>query len=269
MFPGPVCWPGCLGLAAGLLLPLTPRSGVASPVNCSRRQGCPAPAVRCSSVSPRRPAGGCTSFHRSRFARRGLRQARHQPGQGREVLRRRRLGEHPPPAAASPGWAPVVWSPASRARTLPAACSSCSPRPAGTRSPRRGQGRVVRQLQQETGLSSAEYSVFVSFFEASGGWLRGLRLRVVAGWEEIRLTHRISRVAVRGPVAREPWTPAVCLSCSLGRPGVRSPRCGQGWGRHAGRPAVAFDPSWACTASTVNRLDRRHRTTGACRRCGP
>jgi DNA-binding MarR family transcriptional regulator len=64
--------------------------------------------------------------------------------------------------------------------------------------------RIGRQLQRETGLTSAEYAVLVSLSEAPGGRLRVFQLRVAADWEKTRLTHQITRMATRGLVAREP-----------------------------------------------------------------
>jgi DNA-binding MarR family transcriptional regulator len=66
------------------------------------------------------------------------------------------------------------------------------------------QRRIARQLQQETGLSSADYAVLVSLSEAPGGRLRVFQLRVAADWEKTRLTHQITRMTSRGLVAREP-----------------------------------------------------------------
>lgn len=66
------------------------------------------------------------------------------------------------------------------------------------------QRRLARQLQQETGLSSADYAVLVSLSEAPGGRLRVFQLRVAADWEKTRLTHQITRMTSRGLVAREP-----------------------------------------------------------------
>ncbi|MEV4140549.1 MarR family winged helix-turn-helix transcriptional regulator [Dactylosporangium sp. NPDC049742] len=66
------------------------------------------------------------------------------------------------------------------------------------------RGRIARQLQQETGLSSADYAVLVSLSEAPGGRLRVFQLRVAADWEKTRLTHQITRMTARGLVAREP-----------------------------------------------------------------
>ena len=66
------------------------------------------------------------------------------------------------------------------------------------------QRRVARQLQQETGLSSADYAVLVSLSEAPGGRLRVFQLRVAADWEKTRLTHQITRMTARGLVTREP-----------------------------------------------------------------
>jgi DNA-binding MarR family transcriptional regulator len=66
------------------------------------------------------------------------------------------------------------------------------------------KGRVARQLQLETGLSSADYAVLVSLSEAPGGRLRVFQLRVAADWEKTRLTHQITRMTARGLVTREP-----------------------------------------------------------------
>ena len=66
------------------------------------------------------------------------------------------------------------------------------------------RGRIARQLQQEVGLSSADYAVLVSLSEAPGGRLRVFQLRVAADWEKTRLTHQITRMTSRGLVAREP-----------------------------------------------------------------
>ncbi|MDG6101372.1 winged helix-turn-helix transcriptional regulator [Dactylosporangium aurantiacum] len=66
------------------------------------------------------------------------------------------------------------------------------------------RGRIARQLQQETGLSSADYAVLVSLSEAPGGRLRVFQLRVAADWEKTRLTHQITRMTSRGLVVREP-----------------------------------------------------------------
>ncbi|MEV8517545.1 MarR family winged helix-turn-helix transcriptional regulator [Dactylosporangium sp. NPDC051484] len=66
------------------------------------------------------------------------------------------------------------------------------------------QRRMARQLQRETGLTGAEYSVLVSLSEAPGGRLRVFQLRHAAEWEKTRLTHQITRMVARGLVAREP-----------------------------------------------------------------
>lgn len=66
------------------------------------------------------------------------------------------------------------------------------------------QRRVARQLQRETGLTSAEYAVLVSLSEAPGGRLRVFQLRHAADWEKTRLTHQITRMTARGLVVREP-----------------------------------------------------------------
>jgi DNA-binding MarR family transcriptional regulator len=64
--------------------------------------------------------------------------------------------------------------------------------------------RIGRQLQRETGLTSAEYAVLASLSEAPGGRLRVFQLRHAAEWEKTRLTHQITRMTARGLVTREP-----------------------------------------------------------------
>lgn len=63
--------------------------------------------------------------------------------------------------------------------------------------------RIGRELQQETGLSAADYEVLVQLSEAPGGRLRAFELGGVTQWEKSRLSHHITRMADRGLVKRE------------------------------------------------------------------
>jgi DNA-binding MarR family transcriptional regulator len=60
-----------------------------------------------------------------------------------------------------------------------------------------------RELQDETGLSEADYIVLVHLSEAPDGRLRPVELGRVAGWEKSRLSHHLTRMERRGLVERE------------------------------------------------------------------
>ena len=64
--------------------------------------------------------------------------------------------------------------------------------------------RVARQLQQEAGLSAADYEVLVSLSEAPGGRLRVFELGGATQWEKSRLSHHLTRMEHRGLVRRMP-----------------------------------------------------------------
>jgi DNA-binding MarR family transcriptional regulator len=64
--------------------------------------------------------------------------------------------------------------------------------------------RVVgKELQQETGLSDADYAVLVHLSEAPDGRLRPFQLGVAADWEKSRLSHHLTRMERRGLVERQ------------------------------------------------------------------
>jgi DNA-binding MarR family transcriptional regulator len=60
-----------------------------------------------------------------------------------------------------------------------------------------------RELQDETGLSEADYIILVHLSEAPDGRLRPFELGRVAGWEKSRLSHHLTRMERRGLVERE------------------------------------------------------------------
>jgi DNA-binding MarR family transcriptional regulator len=60
-----------------------------------------------------------------------------------------------------------------------------------------------RELQDETGLSEADYIVLVHLSEASAGRLRPFELGRAAGWEKSRLSHHLTRMERRGLVERQ------------------------------------------------------------------
>ena len=59
------------------------------------------------------------------------------------------------------------------------------------------------QLQRDSGLSGADYTVLVPLSTASDGVLRTRELGTEIGWDRSRLSHQISRMERRGLVARE------------------------------------------------------------------
>ncbi|MFI6231318.1 MarR family winged helix-turn-helix transcriptional regulator [Micromonospora echinospora] len=60
-----------------------------------------------------------------------------------------------------------------------------------------------RQLQQDSGLSLADYEVLVALTDAGEGRLRPFALQRQLEWEQSRLSHHLSRMQRRGLVDRE------------------------------------------------------------------
>ena len=63
--------------------------------------------------------------------------------------------------------------------------------------------RLNRQLQHDSGLSSADYEVLVNLSEADEGRLRSFQLGALIRWEKSRLSHHLTRMEKRGLIARE------------------------------------------------------------------
>lgn len=63
---------------------------------------------------------------------------------------------------------------------------------------------LARQLEQESGLTEAEYAVLVVVSEAAGRRIRARDLCETLGWERSRLSHQIDRMENRGVVERAP-----------------------------------------------------------------
>jgi DNA-binding MarR family transcriptional regulator len=61
-----------------------------------------------------------------------------------------------------------------------------------------------QQLQQDSGLSAADYALLAPLSESAGGVLRARELGAEVDWERSRLSHQISRMEKRGLVTREP-----------------------------------------------------------------
>lgn len=60
-----------------------------------------------------------------------------------------------------------------------------------------------RQLQRDSDISAADYSLLVPLSESESGVLRARDLGAEVGWERSRLSHQISRMEKRGLVTRE------------------------------------------------------------------
>jgi DNA-binding MarR family transcriptional regulator len=63
------------------------------------------------------------------------------------------------------------------------------------------QAAMNRQLQQDCGLSLADYDVLVELSER--GALRMFELADILGWEQSRLSHQVRRMRGRGLVQRQ------------------------------------------------------------------
>ncbi|MDI5942189.1 MarR family winged helix-turn-helix transcriptional regulator [Micromonospora sp. PTRAS2] len=64
--------------------------------------------------------------------------------------------------------------------------------------------RLARQLNQECGLTEADYAVLVNVSEAPGQRIRSRDLCRALDWERSRLSHQIARMQARGTVERAP-----------------------------------------------------------------
>jgi len=65
---------------------------------------------------------------------------------------------------------------------------------------------IDRQLQHDSGISNAEYSVLVSLFQTKEHRLRTGELAEVLSWEKSRVSHQIARMETRGLVERRECT---------------------------------------------------------------
>ncbi|MFC7328240.1 MarR family winged helix-turn-helix transcriptional regulator [Marinactinospora rubrisoli] len=63
--------------------------------------------------------------------------------------------------------------------------------------------QVGRELQQESNLSVADYSVLVNLTDTPDGRMRFLELARAVEWEKSRMSHHIARMVRRGLVSRE------------------------------------------------------------------
>jgi len=63
--------------------------------------------------------------------------------------------------------------------------------------------RMNRQLQDDHGISLADYDVLVVLSEAPAGRLRVFEIAGALAWEQSRVSHQLARMQRRGLVARE------------------------------------------------------------------
>ena len=63
--------------------------------------------------------------------------------------------------------------------------------------------RMNRQLQDEYGISLADYDVLVVLSEAPGERLRVFEVADALAWEQSRVSHQLARMQRRGLIARE------------------------------------------------------------------
>lgn len=63
--------------------------------------------------------------------------------------------------------------------------------------------RLNRQLQDDSGLSLADFAVLVELSEVAGGRTRVLALAEKLQWEKSRLSHQLNRMRARGLVDRQ------------------------------------------------------------------
>ena len=63
--------------------------------------------------------------------------------------------------------------------------------------------RLHRQLQDDSGLSLADFDVLVQLTDRPDGRVRVLRLARALQWEKSRLSHHLSRMQRRGLITRE------------------------------------------------------------------
>ena len=64
------------------------------------------------------------------------------------------------------------------------------------------EARLARELNEDSGVSYADYVVLVALTGAADGRLRPSELGSTLGWEQSRVSHHIARMAQRGLVER-------------------------------------------------------------------
>ncbi|WP_297411775.1 MarR family winged helix-turn-helix transcriptional regulator [Naasia sp.] len=61
---------------------------------------------------------------------------------------------------------------------------------------------LEHRLQQDAGISGADFEILLSLFHAADSQLRAGNLAELLGWEKSRISHQVTRMAARGLVER-------------------------------------------------------------------
>jgi DNA-binding MarR family transcriptional regulator len=61
---------------------------------------------------------------------------------------------------------------------------------------------LEHQLQEDAGISGAEFEILLSLFKAADNQLRARDLVELLGWEKSRVSHQVTRMVARGLVER-------------------------------------------------------------------
>lgn len=74
---------------------------------------------------------------------------------------------------------------------------------------------LIKHLNEEGGMSEAEYQVFIGLRTSENGQLKPSQLAEAIGWELGRLSHQVSRMESKGLLAKQ-QCPADARSCWVG-----------------------------------------------------
>jgi DNA-binding MarR family transcriptional regulator len=105
------------------------------------------------------------------------------------------------------------------------------------------------QLQQESGLSPADYQVILALHEATGRRLRSSELAARIDWERSRLSHHLGRMERRGLIRRDD-----CATDSRGAE-VSLTEDGAGMFRRANVPHMRAIKTYFADALTPEQFD--------------
>lgn len=76
-------------------------------------------------------------------------------------------------------------------------------------------GRIVKEMQNRTGLSDGDYMVLGLLTQSEGGNLRQQEMADIMGWTKSRLSHHLTRMEKRGLVDRLPLDKGVQVGITL------------------------------------------------------
>lgn len=74
---------------------------------------------------------------------------------------------------------------------------------------------LIRHLSETTGLTEAEYQVFIGLSSVETGQMKPSELAKELGWDMGRLSHQVSRMQARGLLSRQ-QCPVDARSCWIG-----------------------------------------------------